>query len=218
MHLLITAGPTHEPIDDVRYIGNRSSGRLGLAIAEASCQRHWRTTLLLGPTALPIPHLDGLETQRFQTTEELSQLLNSYWPSCDLLIMAAAVADYRLPTDSRPAKHARKPQGLDLHLEATPDLVAGLQRKKNQRVVGFALEEAANLVPRALEKLSKKKLDAIVANPLETMDALSITSQLFFSNGTHQLAPKQTKQAFAHWLLDELSDWLGASPVTGGDR
>ncbi len=218
MHLLITAGPTHEPIDDVRYLGNRSSGQLGMAIALASCQRAWKTTLLLGPSAHQPPTHGLLEVHRFETTQELSDLLDQHWPSCQVLLMAAAVSDYRLPPGSRPAKTPRQDQGLDLHLESTPDLVAGLPRQNNQRIIGFALEEEAELKRRALEKLSKKKLDAIVANPLATMNAPDINAEVFFADGSHRSTEKQAKTDFAHWLLEEVADWLESSAAAGGDK
>src|SRR5688500_7711901 len=91
---LITAGPTHEPIDEVRYLGNRSSGRMGIALAAASTRRGWQTTLLLGPTHLEPPQHSCLKVLRFQTAAELQALLHSQWPLHDVLLMAAAVADY----------------------------------------------------------------------------------------------------------------------------
>ena len=90
--VLITAGPTHEPIDAVRYIGNRSSGKMGLALANATLRRGWPTTLLLGPTAINPPDHSQLTTIRFQSAADLRQLLAEYWPKHDVLFMAAAVA------------------------------------------------------------------------------------------------------------------------------
>src|SRR5688500_9859369 len=95
-HVLITAGPTHEPIDSVRYIANRSSGRMGLALAEAAMERGWATTLVLGPTPLTPTENSHLRIVRFQSTDDLQSLLGKLWPSHDVLFMAAAVADYRV--------------------------------------------------------------------------------------------------------------------------
>ena len=107
--ILITAGPTHEPIDPVRYLANRSSGRMGLALAEAAADRQWPVTLLLGPTPLPPPERSMIRTLRFQSTDELGQLLADLWADHDILVMAAAVADFRpaAPVVESPNARAR---------------------------------------------------------------------------------------------------------------
>src|SRR5262245_9381568 len=112
--ILITAGPTHEPIDRVRYIANRSSGRMGLALAQAAIARGLRTTLLLGPTHLEPPNHSLLKTLRFRTTAELQNLLARYWPKHDVLFMAAAVADYRPIIKTKVEKLKRRPSGITL--------------------------------------------------------------------------------------------------------
>jgi phosphopantothenoylcysteine decarboxylase / phosphopantothenate---cysteine ligase len=207
--VLITAGPTHEPIDAVRYLGNRSSGRMGVALAEAAAARGWQATLLLGPTALPPPP-DGshLTVVRFQTTADLQALLRDHWPRHDLLIMAAAVADYR-PRASVPqtaAKIKRGSASFTLELEPTPDLLAELAAvaQPRQTLVGFALEPAERLLPSAREKLAHKRLHAIVANPLETMDSPTITATVLCADGRVLTPPADMpKAAFARWLLDQ---------------
>lgn len=209
--LLVTAGPTHEPIDSVRYIANRSSGRVGIAIAEAAAARGMVTTLLLGPTPRA-PDDSRVKVLRFQSTAELQALLQMHFPSCDLLIMAAAVADFR---PRRPAgasdKLRRADTGLTLELEPTPDLLAGVARAKreSQVVVGFALEPRDRLMESALSKLDRKNLDYIVANPLETMDAEAISATLIAKGGERWSFPSDgtafaTKQSFAAWLLDRI--------------
>ena len=121
MSVLITAGPTHEPIDAVRYIANRSSGRMGIALAEAATSRGIRTTLLLGPTALAPPVHSQLTTRRFRTAEELQTLLADAWPDHDILFMAAAVADFRPADPVAPdTKLVRRGGDLTLRLEPTP--------------------------------------------------------------------------------------------------
>lgn len=212
--LLITAGPTHEPIDAVRYIGNRSSGRLGVALADEAAQRGWDVTLLLGPVSVS-PSDGRVKVERFRTTADLDALLGLFVPMCDVLIMAAAVADYRpkLPrqADGSTAAGAgtgklkRGDQPLTLELEPTPDLLAkaASARQPGQVFVGFALEPRDRLRESALSKLERKKLDMVVANPLETMDSLSIEATVFHVNGT-SLHTNGTieKSEFAAWLLD----------------
>ena len=154
MRVLLTAGPTREPIDDVRFISNRSSGQMGLALARAAADAGHDVTLLLGPVLVPAGLDDdpNLRVVRFSTTAELQTLLTEYFPACDVLVMAAAVADYRLAAP-RTGKAPRS-DGMRLELEPTPDLVAGLAKSKrpDQRVIAFALEEAAVLEQRATEK------------------------------------------------------------------
>src|SRR5688572_30671907 len=124
--LLITAGPTQEPIDAVRFIGNRSSGRLGVALADHAAAHGWQTTLLLGPTATAPPFAPSdsrVRVVRFRTTAELGALLDEHFPSCDVLIMAAAVADYRpiMKEGQGEGKLRRTDQKLVIELEPTPD-------------------------------------------------------------------------------------------------
>jgi phosphopantothenoylcysteine decarboxylase / phosphopantothenate---cysteine ligase len=217
--LLITAGPTHEPIDAVRYLGNRSSGRMGIALAEQAAMRSLPTTLLLGPTQLLPASSSHLTVIRFQTTAELHELLLRHWPQHDVLIMAAAVADFRpiLPpvdqTDPNgpasviPAKLRRSDEPFAIMLEPTPDLLASLadQTRPDQFVIGFALEPADELLASAKDKLKRKRLDAIVANPLETMDAATVTATVLLRSGAALPAPANLpKEAFAKWLLDQL--------------
>lgn len=206
--LLITAGPTHEPIDAVRYLGNRSSGTLGIAVAEAAASRGWRVTLLLGPTAREPSH-PSVSLKRFQTTADLQALLAAEWPGHDALVMAAAVADYR-PKVSAPAgeKLRRTEAGLAIELESTPDLLAGCSaaRRAGQLLVGFALEPTDRLEASARAKLARKGIDLIVANPLETMESATISARLFHRDGAEESAPTgMTKEAFADWLLDRVA-------------
>ena len=204
--ILITAGPTHEPIDEVRYLANRSSGRMGIALAEAAARRGHPTTLLLGPTHLVPDVHPSLEVRRFRTTSDLQRSLEALWPRHDLLIMAAAVADYRPPEgECRLGKLRRSGEPLVLELEPTPDLVGSLERRGDQRIVGFALEPADRLETAAHEKLDRKHLDAIVANPLDTMDAERVSAVLIRSGADDEPAPPGlTKPAFAEWLLDRV--------------
>lgn len=204
--VLITAGPTHEPIDAVRFIGNRSSGRMGSALATECAHRGWAVTLLLGPVTV-VPTDPRIQIERFRTTSDLQVLLRRHVPTADILIMAAAVADYRPKVD--PAffggKFRRKSENLHLELEPTPDLLAEVSttRKPGQLFVGFALEPRDELVVAACSKMQRKKIDMVVANPLETMDSDSIEATVFYADATPpQTFDKRPKTDAAPWLLD----------------
>lgn len=206
--LLITAGPTHEPIDAVRYIGNRSSGRLGIALAERAAANGWSVTLLLGPTGLT-PADSRVKVQRFRTTAELASLLGTAFPACDVLVMAAAVADYRprMTQSILGGKFKRGDEAWNLELEPTPDLLAGVAagKRPDQLVIGFALEPADRLIESATAKLHRKGLDMIVANPLATMESETIEATVLRADGSRlQPSGPVSKAEFATILLDEI--------------
>ncbi|MCP3859590.1 MAG: phosphopantothenoylcysteine decarboxylase [Phycisphaeraceae bacterium] len=210
LRFLVTAGPTWEPVDEVRFLGNRSSGRLGAAIAEALAARGHRTTLLRGPATTdpaPSPHQTDL---RFQTAAELEELLARHWPAHDVLIMAAAVADFRpIRQEGSPRKIRRRDGPPSIELEPVPDLLAGLASIDHPGTrIGFALEPAEDLEAAALRKLAAKTLHAIVANPLETMEADGIDGTLLHADGTSTRPGSEpvSKSAFAGWLADEVID------------
>ncbi len=215
--LLITAGPTHEPIDAVRFIGNRSSGRLGIALADEAARRGWRVTLLLGPTHLA-PADPGVRVLRYRTTSDLAGLLEAQQPACDVLVMAAAVADYR-PTatpDQLAGKLRRENRAMVIELEPTPDLLAACssRRRQGQVLVGFALEPEGELLASARRKLERKRVDAIIANPLETMESPDVRAVAVLRSGIDRDAgPAMPKAKFAGWLMDlveELADAAGS--------
>ncbi|MEM1444773.1 MAG: phosphopantothenoylcysteine decarboxylase [Planctomycetota bacterium] len=208
--VLITAGPTREPIDAVRYLSNRSSGALGVALANAAAQAGHDVTLLLGPVDSAVAErVDGTVTvERFETTAELQALLRDHFPHCALLIMAAAVADYRLAeSETQDGKRERRGDWT-LRFEATPDLVAGCASNKRdgQRVVAFALEHPVQLEARATQKMQRKGVDAIVANPLETMDAEAIDAVLLTADGQREVPGAMSKLAFAAWIIERLAE------------
>ncbi|MFG0258665.1 MAG: phosphopantothenoylcysteine decarboxylase [Phycisphaerales bacterium JB043] len=208
----MTAGPTHEPIDAVRYIANRSSGRMGIALALEGVTRGWHTTLLLGPVSVSTPDNTNLAIHRFRTSDDLQNLLETHSRECDVLIMAAAVADYR-PKTPRTTKMARMDEGMSLELEPVEDLIARCARDKrdDQFFVGFALESRDELESRGARKLQSKGLNMIVANPLETMDAEEIEGLIIGSSesqsGVEQVPP-DTKESFARVLLDRVAQRL----------
>jgi phosphopantothenoylcysteine decarboxylase/phosphopantothenate--cysteine ligase len=211
--LLITAGPTYEPIDAVRFIGNRSSGRLGSSLADRAANEGWSVTLLLGPNAVE-PSDDRVKLVRFQSCQSLQDALAEHLPHCDTLVMAAAVADYRPQPEEINLEGKRKRVGVELSikLESTPDLLAGCssQAREDQLLVGFALEPRDRMISSALSKLDRKGIDLIVANPLETMDAGSIEA-ILIGNPDRGLDVRFetpgpiSKPDFAGWLLEHIT-------------
>jgi phosphopantothenoylcysteine decarboxylase/phosphopantothenate--cysteine ligase len=163
-HVIVTAGPTHEPIDPVRYVANRSSGAMGYAVAAAAAARGARVTLISGPTdALPPRGLTGLT--RVETASEMNDAVTAVLSGADWLIMAAAVADYA-PSEPSPGKLKKSDLGerMQLAMHRNPDILAGAAAAgTGAKMVGFALE-TADVVATARAKLADKKLDYIVAN------------------------------------------------------
>jgi phosphopantothenoylcysteine decarboxylase/phosphopantothenate--cysteine ligase len=212
--LLITAGPTHEPIDAVRFIGNRSSGRIGTAIAAEAARRGWSVTLLMGPAPI-VPTDSNINLVRFRTAADLQALLRQHVPAADVLVMAAAVADYRPKVDPQffGGKFRRKNEELTLQLEPTPDLLAEVAatRRPDQLMVGFALEPRDELLASARAKLERKKIDLVVGNPLETMDSDTIEAIVLGANGfERRTTGKITKEDFAPWLMALIEAHSGA--------
>jgi phosphopantothenoylcysteine decarboxylase / phosphopantothenate---cysteine ligase len=220
--LLITAGPTHEPIDAVRFLGNRSSGRVGIELADAAAggtsdAEPWSVTLLLGPTALAPAH-PHVNVRRFQTTADLQGLLRAELPNADVLIMAAAVADFVPKRAADPhGKLTRASGPTTLELVPTPDLLAECSSRRRfnppQLLIGFALEPRTHLLESARSKLERKRIDAIIANPLETIDASDIGAKLLWADGTDESTPGPiSKSAFALWLLAAIDRVYARSP------
>ena len=162
MKVLITAGPTREYLDDVRYLSNASSGRMGFALAEAVLAAGHQVVLACGPVALTPPA--GCEIHPVETTDELLATCNELFPQCDGVIATAAVCDYR-PKSRFQGKLAKQGVSLELELVETADVLADLGRHKGSRwIVGFALESDEFAHVNALRKLKEKNCDAIVLN------------------------------------------------------
>ena len=163
MRVLVTAGGTREPIDPVRFVGNRSSGRMGLALAAAAQRRGAKVTLVAANVALPEP--PGVRRIDVGSAAELAAELEGEFPRSQLLLMAAAPADFRLEAPAG-NKIKRKGSGLDLHLEPTEDILARLtsERREGQTIVGFAAEHGVGGPGRARDKLVRKGADLIVLN------------------------------------------------------
>lgn len=170
MHVLITAGPTHEPLDPVRFLGNRSSGKMGYALAAAALARGDTVTLISGPVCLtPPPGLSKFV--RVTTSDEMFEAVHAHLEHIDLAILCAAVADFK-PAQFAPQKIKKSGRAtLTLELVSTRDILASLAPlKKNFRVIGFAAE-TNDVSAHAREKLSRKGCDAIVLNDVSRMDA-----------------------------------------------
>jgi phosphopantothenoylcysteine decarboxylase/phosphopantothenate--cysteine ligase len=159
--ILVTAGPCREPLDPVRYISNRSSGKMGFALAEAAAEMGAEVTLISGPTALPVP--SRVELKAVETTREMYEAVSKRFARTDCVIMAAAPADFE-PARTFPHKIKKNAKGLSLEFKPTVDILRSLgERKKHQLLVGFALE-TENGVANARKKLKEKNLDLIVLN------------------------------------------------------
>jgi phosphopantothenoylcysteine decarboxylase/phosphopantothenate--cysteine ligase len=164
-HIVVTAGGTQEPIDPVRYISNRSSGKMGYALAEAARDRGAKVTLVTAPTSLVDPV--GVNLVKANTAQEMQQAVENLTTQADALVMAAAVADYR-PTKASKDKIKKGEAGLTLELEPTLDILSSV--KGNFIKVGFAAE-SSNLMENAKQKLKQKGLDIIVANDITASDS-----------------------------------------------
>jgi phosphopantothenoylcysteine decarboxylase/phosphopantothenate--cysteine ligase len=198
MKILLTAGPTREPIDAVRYIGNRSSGRMGFALATAAKSAGHDVTAILGPVDLP-PVV--ARTINVETAQQMHDAVLAEFPSHDLLIMAAAVGDFR-PKKAADTKLPRDGK-LILELEPTPDIVAAAAatRRPHQRVIGFSLEVEGE-IDRARRKLAEKKLDLLVFNPLKTIQSDSVTATLLWPDGRTEKLAAMGKAEFAQHLIE----------------
>jgi phosphopantothenoylcysteine decarboxylase/phosphopantothenate--cysteine ligase len=209
--VLVTAGPTREPVDPVRVLTNRSTGTMGHALARAAAERGAQVTLVTGPTALSAP--DGVEVVRVETAEEMHEAVQDRRDAADLLFMAAAVADYT-PTDPSPRKHKKDDGELVLHLRRTPDILktVGQHKRPGQVLVGFALETDHGL-ENARRKLEDKNLDWIVLNnPTEEGAGFGPSTNrvtLLSRDGSVEDLPLMPKPAVAEALLDRV---LAARP------
>ncbi|MED5281111.1 MAG: phosphopantothenoylcysteine decarboxylase [Verrucomicrobiota bacterium] len=168
MNCLISAGPTREWIDPVRFLSNPSSGKMGYALARAAVDRGMQVTLVSGPTALKAPA--GAEVLFVETAREMQEAMSQRFAKADLIIMAAAVSDHRPETRSK-QKQKKEQMRMTLDLVANPDILMelGKQKKNGQTLVGFAAE-TENLLPNARRKLREKNLDWIVANDVSEKD------------------------------------------------
>ena len=203
--ILVTAGPTREDVDPVRFLTNRSSGKMGYALAEAAVRRGAHVILVSGPTDLPIP--EGADWVPVRTTEEMRNAVRERSAEANIIIMAAAVSDYR-PAAPQLQKLKRGDERLVLELEPTPDILAELGREKGSRIlVGFAAE-TERLAENARSKLVRKGADMIVANDVTQQgagfDADTNIVTLFLRDGREIPLPKLTKVEVANRVLDHV--------------
>jgi phosphopantothenoylcysteine decarboxylase / phosphopantothenate---cysteine ligase len=203
--ILITAGPTCEDLDPVRYITNRSSGKMGYAVAEAAARRGAKVVVVSGPVNLETPA--GVERINVRTAEEMRRAVLDRLPASTVAIFAAAVADYR-PAEAQPQKIKRHKEPITLRLEPTPDILAeAAQAKGNLVIVGFAAE-TDHVAENARKKLTAKNADLIVANDVTAegagFDHDTNIVTLFSRDGRDLALPKLTKIEVAQRILDEI--------------
>ena len=209
MHFLITAGPTREPLDPVRFLSNRSSGKMGYALAEAALAAGHEVTLLTGPVALSIAPREGLTLRRIESAQDLWEAAcracaDTQRP-IDIAILAAAVADYR-PKQKAEQKIKKHDENLTLELERTPDVLGSMRQPFGFTgfLVGFAAE-TQHLIENAQGKLQRKGCDLLVANdvsgPQTGFDSEENKVILCFPSGKTEELPQQPKSALAHEIV-----------------
>jgi phosphopantothenoylcysteine decarboxylase / phosphopantothenate---cysteine ligase len=207
--ILVTAGPTYEALDPVRFIGNRSSGKMGVAIAEELTERGAEVILILGPSKLNHIH-PSLKTIKVESAQQMYEAAISHFETCDAAILAAAVADYR-PKHISDIKIKKKDNDLTLELEKTPDIAAflGSHKKEHQKLIGFALE-TNDEVSNALSKLKRKNFDFIVLNSLREIGAGfnhdTNKISIIFSENTIKTYALKDKDDVAKDIVDELNN------------
>jgi phosphopantothenoylcysteine decarboxylase/phosphopantothenate--cysteine ligase len=212
VRFVVTAGPTREAIDPVRFISNRSSGKMGYAIAEAALARGNEVTLISGPASIAAPR--GMQLVSITTSDELYDAVHRAARACDVLVMCAAVSDYK---PAAPAKRKMKKRKTPFALKLIPtrDVLASLP-KKNRRylVVGFAAE-THDLKINAQKKLRRKNCDLIVANDVSRRDAGMESDEneviIFFRNGESQKISRTSKKNIARELVKIISKMLQKS-------
>ena len=206
LRVLVTAGPTREPLDPVRFIANRSSGKMGYAIAEAAQKRGAHVTLVSGPVSIAAP--GGVAMVSVQSTEDLLQQMTELAPQQDIIIQAAAPADYRAETVAPQKMKKNGNKGLTLKLVPTPDVAraVGELKQKDQTLVGFAAE-TENLADNAQKKLDSKNLDMIVANDVTKPGAgfdVDTNIAMLITRGKQTELPLMSKRALADAILDRV--------------
>jgi phosphopantothenoylcysteine decarboxylase/phosphopantothenate--cysteine ligase len=215
MRVLVTAGGTREPLDSVRFVGNRSSGRMGYALGAEAARRGAAVTVIAANTALD--RTPGVSYVPVGTAEELRDATLSRFEHCDLLLMAAAVADFRpeRPLDDKIAKEGRN--SLSVEMVATSDVLseAAGARHEGQVIVGFAAEHGPEAVTRAREKLARKQLDAIVVNDISRPDIGFDSDQnevVIIGRAAELHVPRSSKEEVAARVLDFVQELRNAAP------
>ena len=203
--ILVSAGPTIEDIDPVRYLTNRSSGKMGYALAEAASARGAEVTLVSGPTALNCP--PGVTRVNVRSSEDMFRAIDSAFDDCDILIMAAAPADFT-PEAAAEHKIKKNGEGITLALRPTRDILASMGRKKGFQILAGFAAETRDLEAYAKAKLEKKNLDMIFANDVVAPNAGFAVSTNSLTMYAREGEPKQSglmsKLNAAHWVLDQI--------------
>ena len=201
MRVLVTAGPTREYLDAVRFLSNASSGKMGFACAAAAARAGHDVTLVTGPVALPDPA--GVRTVRVVSADDMYRAVMKVYPRIDAAIMTAAVGDYR-PAERFAGKLKKKSETLTLRLVRTRDILKEMGRKKGRRIlVGFALE-VQDAVHQALVKYKKKNLDYVVLNTPRTFAADRMDCQVYREGKVVKRFKGATKDAVARWIAGVL--------------
>jgi phosphopantothenoylcysteine decarboxylase / phosphopantothenate---cysteine ligase len=209
---VVSAGPTYEDLDPVRYIGNRSSGRMGYAIAEEAARRGAHVVLVSGPTAIEPP--GGVRVERVRSAGEMARAIRAHATGADAVIMAAAVADYTPEGGAAPAKIEKGADSFTVRLTRTPDILAELGRGRRGALspilVGFAAE-TGDPRPRARQKLASKQIDLIVANDVSRTDAgfdADTNAAVLISADDEVETPLQLKSGLASTIIDRVEQLL----------
>lgn len=202
MRFLITAGPTREPIDPVRYLSNRSSGKMAYAIAEAAIGAKHEAVIISGPVSLSAP--EKARVTKVVTSDQMYEAVHEHLPRCDVLVMCAAVADYK-PIKASPFKIKKGAAALILELVPTRDILSSLAEKaRNYLVVGFAAE-TNELEENATKKLRDKNCDMIVANDVSRSDSGMESDEnevtIFSRDGRSTKIPRTSKKNIARELI-----------------
>ena len=201
LRFLITAGPTREFLDPIRYLSNRSSGKMGYALAEAACAVSSQVTLVSGPTALTPPQ--GVEFVSVTTAQEMAEAVWNRFDKVDVCIMAAAVSDFR-PKQMAAGKIKKSAFNGMLELEPTPDILAELgRRKKSQMLIGFAVE-TDDVENQARKKLLEKQLEMIIANDAQAFDADTSCVSFIMSDGKIEHLPEMPKIEVAKAVIERV--------------
>lgn len=216
--ILITAGPTREHLDDVRFLSNASSGRMGCALAEAAIAAGHQVTLVLGPVEITPP--SGCTVVSVTSALQMQASAEDVFATSDVLIAAAAVSDWR-PAERQSGKPARQPGSMTVEFVENPDIVAGLAANKGSRVVfGFALESVSAGMPAAIErgkrKIVRKQLDAVVVNLHDTIGSDDSDFVLCHRDGREEPLPRTGKRKLAdHLITAAVTLWRDRNPGDG---
>ena len=208
--VLVTAGPTREFFDPVRFISSRSSGKMGFELAEEALRRGAEVILVSGPSQIPPP--PGIKLIKVQTAKEMNTEVMKFFDQADIVVMAAAVSDFTFNTKAK-QKIKKQELSTNIKLVRTQDILAELGRKKENKIlIGFAAE-TGDLKKNALEKIKEKNLDFIVANDVSKMD-IGFDSEenkvcIYYKSGKSVITDKKSKLVISQIIMDEIEDIIG---------